>query len=298
MQGLHRQANTQIAAVALKHTNIATDHVVQHLVAAAVARVIDGAGVVLQVDPVRHHHRCGHDQFEHAKAGVALPLVVVQETTARQVEMAATAAWRNNESGAVGQAPFGPHLRPVGGPGLDGIAQLIRLGSQCGQAKRGGTLGTCALPGVFQPARERGQVLRMALGQQIGVKQLHLVGSGVVQTREKVGRVRHQQAVLVQSCTHGGLVEQLGQHARVDLSGLATTSTAVQARSVRVVGAGAAVACYHNEPRVACGQPHRAECGGCQVDTRCQVRAAAGGQARAKLLQRLLRQASLLDSGG
>ena len=149
VQRLHRQANTQVAAVAFKHPHIATDHVVQHLVAAAIARVVNGAGVILQVDPVRHHHRCGHDQFEHAKAGVALPLVIVQKAAACQVEVAAAAAGRNNEGGAVGQAPFGPHLSPVGGAIFDGFAQFIRLGSQRGQAKRGGTLGTGALPGIF-----------------------------------------------------------------------------------------------------------------------------------------------------
>ena len=52
VQRLHRQPDAQIAAVALEHAQVPTDHVVQQLVAAAVAPVVHRAGVVLQVDPV------------------------------------------------------------------------------------------------------------------------------------------------------------------------------------------------------------------------------------------------------
>ena len=102
----------------------------------------------------------------------------------------------------------------------------------------------------------------------------------------------------MQAHAHGGVVEQLGQHARIDFAGLATTGTAVQAGGVRIVGAGTAVARHQNKPCIVCGQTHRTERGGRRVDTRCQVRAAAGGQTRAKLLQRLRWQAGLLDSYG
>ena len=42
VQGLARQANAQIASIALKYTQVATHHVVQQLVAAAQAQRVTG----------------------------------------------------------------------------------------------------------------------------------------------------------------------------------------------------------------------------------------------------------------
>ena len=52
MQRLLRQTDAQIATVAFKHPDTATDNVVQNLVTAAKTQVIGGGGQVLQVDPV------------------------------------------------------------------------------------------------------------------------------------------------------------------------------------------------------------------------------------------------------
>ncbi|MBK7424243.1 MAG: hypothetical protein IPJ48_14830 [Propionivibrio sp.] len=123
MDRLHRQADAQVAAVALEHADVAAHHVVQYLVAASIELVVHRGGVVLHVDPVGHHHRRGHDQLQHLEAGVAFPPVVVQEAAAGEIHVLAAAARCDDKGGTAGETPFGPHLRPVAGARLDGLME-------------------------------------------------------------------------------------------------------------------------------------------------------------------------------
>ena len=58
---------------------------------------------------------------------------------------------------------------------------------------------------------------------------------------------------------HVGIVEDACRHPGVGLAGVATAGAAIEARGVRVVGGGAAMAGEHDEPREVLGQRHAAQ---------------------------------------
>lgn len=102
VQGLSRQADAQITAIAFKDTYKATDNVVQQLVAAAETLWITPRSVVLPVDPVRHQHGRGHQRFQHAAVVVIGAGIVVQEGAAVQWQGTGTAARRDDEGRVAG----------------------------------------------------------------------------------------------------------------------------------------------------------------------------------------------------
>ena len=99
----------------------------KHLVAAAIAQVVDGASVVLHVDPVRDDHGSSHDEFQHAAIGIALVFVIVQEGAALQIDSARTRTRCDDESGIIRQPPFRAGLRPVVGSRFDRSGERLGL---------------------------------------------------------------------------------------------------------------------------------------------------------------------------
>ena len=124
------------------------------------------------------------------------------------------------------------------------------------QAQADGALGTGALAGGFQPAAWLRHLGLQCGGHGIGVVQHDLVGGGVVECRHEMGANRNLDPQAAQVFAHGRGVEQVGQHAGVDLAGLATAGAAVKAAGVRVVKALAAVAGQQHQWREGAHQPH------------------------------------------
>ena len=122
VQGLVRQAYTQVAAIALKHADVATDDIVQNLVAAAQANGVANRGMVLPVDPVGDEHRRGHQQLEHAAIGIVARIVVVQEAASTKHQALRALARADDEGGVAAQTPLGPRLRAIVGT----AAQLLQ----------------------------------------------------------------------------------------------------------------------------------------------------------------------------
>ena len=117
-----RQADAQIPAVALKHANATTHHVVQRFVAAAESLRRAGRRVILPVDPVRHQHRRGHQKLEHTAVGVSAGVVIMQKTSPIELHAARPFARRNDEGGVTRQAPLWPRLRAI----IGAAAQLFQ----------------------------------------------------------------------------------------------------------------------------------------------------------------------------
>jgi len=93
-------------------------------------------------------------------------------------------------------------------------------------------------------------------GQQIQVKPLDLVGSGVVQCGHKPRFVRNGDASRAQATAEFRVVEQLCQAARIDLAGLPTAGAAVQRGGVCVVAGLAAMPHQQHQRREVAIQPH------------------------------------------
>jgi hypothetical protein len=134
MQRLQRQADPQIAAVALEHAEVPTDNVVEDLVAAAITSVVDGRRVVLEVDPVRHHHGPRDDRFEDRVIGIIVRSVVVQERAALEVDVLGALARGDDEEGVAGEAPLRADLGPVTRALDDRCVQLLVV-AQIGESE-------------------------------------------------------------------------------------------------------------------------------------------------------------------
>ena len=107
---LQRQTNAQVSTRTLVHPKIPARHVVQNLVPAAEEFRGHRGGVVLHVDPVGDHHRCGENRLEHAETVVFLPTILVQESESAAVDAAGTYARRNDEGGVAREPSLGPHF--------------------------------------------------------------------------------------------------------------------------------------------------------------------------------------------
>src|SRR5262249_23032356 len=86
------QADPKIAALALADSQVSADDVVEHLVPAAVARVVDGGRVVLEVDPMRDDQGARHHGFEDRVVRVVPEAIVMEERASFEVEMTAPLA--------------------------------------------------------------------------------------------------------------------------------------------------------------------------------------------------------------
>ena len=263
MQRLQRQADAQVAAVAFEDADMAADDVVQNLVAAAVKDRIDHRGVVLHVDPVRYHHRRGHDQFEDLTA-IATPVVIVQEGASAEVDVATARARRDDEGRVAGQSPLRASLGPVVGALAQGAQQAVTVG-RCVEAQCMRAFGSRARAGRAERIGQAAHEWRLRPDVGLAFEQFDFVSRGVVQSGDEYGVGRNLQAAPRQGRTHGRVIEQVGEDARVEVAGLTAAGTAVESGSVRVVGALTAVADQGDDARLDPGQAHGAQHGLGQV---------------------------------
>ena len=111
-QRLARQANPQIAPIALHHADPA-DRILRGLVTRTVAMVVNRRKQVLAIDPLGHHHRSGQDHGQRRAVGIGGPVIAVQKGAAAKIARTRQPARSNHESGVARQAPFGSNLAPM-----------------------------------------------------------------------------------------------------------------------------------------------------------------------------------------
>ena len=169
-------------------------------------------------------------------------VVVVQERAAAQVQMLAARTRRDDKGRVVGQAPLGPHLRPVIGAFAQRLLQCLRVACEARQPQAGGPLCPRALPRSVQRGPQALKPGGMRGRHRIDIQQHQFIGGGVVQPRHKVRAGRDGDAQGHQVLAHRRGVEQVGQRPGVDFTGLPTAGAAVQPRRMGVVGALAPVA--------------------------------------------------------
>ncbi len=188
-------------------------------------KVIDYRRVILHVDPLCHHHGGGHDLFQHRTVWIFTPIVIMQKTSSLQIKMTRGRPRRNDESGIVGQPPFGPEFRPITGASLQGAVELGVIHgfqSQCRCAAPSGQLTSFCQPG------------RECIGQQVfGV--INVVGDGVVQSGHKLRFFRNGNTQSRQVFPQHRCIEQIGQYLGIGQPRLATACAAVQARCMGIV---------------------------------------------------------------
>jgi hypothetical protein len=149
---LHRQADPQVAAVAIVNSKSPADDVVQHLVAATERAWVHDGSVVLQVDPGGDLHRRREQLRQQAAVRVVVGVVVVQENAPAEVGAARAVAGREHQCSISGEAPLGSHLRPVAGAVAHGRQQRDRIARLCRQAECGRSFGARSLAGLREPA--------------------------------------------------------------------------------------------------------------------------------------------------
>ena len=107
------QADAQVAGVALEHADHSASDVMQYFVAATETFGVHRRSVVLQIDPARDDHWCGHDQLQNLQVRVLSMVVAVHERAACQVQPRGSGPRRDDECGVTGETPFRSHFRPV-----------------------------------------------------------------------------------------------------------------------------------------------------------------------------------------
>lgn len=98
--------------IPLKDSDL-TDHDLGRFVPSAEGAGIRQGCIVLEVDPIRHHHRRGHDEFEHFPIRTPSVVVGVQRTPPAEIDSGCPLTRRKNECGAPGQSPLGPRFTPI-----------------------------------------------------------------------------------------------------------------------------------------------------------------------------------------
>jgi hypothetical protein len=246
VDALQRQAGLKVATVALLDAEGADD-VVRDLVAAAPEAVVHRAGVVLEVDPVRHDHRRGHDELERALGGVVAVAVVVQKDASAEVEVPRAFARRGDESGISGETPLWPCLRPVAAALMDELVELgllealarPRLAARCWRQR---------LEPSFEPKLELHEIGLMRERHFVGVEERDRVGGGVVQRGDEARVVRNLDAFTFQGTVRTiRLIEDGGGDAGIRVARMASAGTAVESGGVGIVRGVAAVTAEHDE---------------------------------------------------
>jgi hypothetical protein len=113
VQRLEGKADAKVAPIAFKDAQVATDHIVQNFVPAAVPGIVDGGCVILKIDPMGDDHRACEEAFEHRTVRVVPKRVIVEEGSALEVQVLGSMARREDHVRMVGEPPFGADLGPM-----------------------------------------------------------------------------------------------------------------------------------------------------------------------------------------
>ena len=257
VHGLQRQADAQIATRALDHPHIAAHHVVQHLVAAAVAHRIDGRGVVLQIDPVGHDHRCRHDEREHGQVGVVFPAIFVQERAAIEHQPTGALARRDHEGRVTRERPFRAHFRPVGRPTTECAKQALVISVR--EAEPSGAFATRQPAGLGERTLEADHVVAVRRGHLGPIEQRHRVGDRVVQRGHEMRRSRNADTVRHERVAYLAIVQECRGNARVDFAALSAARAARESCRLWIVARGRTMSHQGHQARKVARQAHPAQ---------------------------------------
>ena len=253
---LERQAYFEVPAVALDYAD-AADDVVQDFVAAAVAQWIDPGGVVLQVNPTAHHHRCAKNEGEYFVVGIGGCVVVVQEGAAVEFECGGATARGDDERGVVGQRPLGTYLRDVVGAFANGC--FDKLCRYCGEAQLGGAFAASEATRVKECVTHLVNVATVAGWHELQVEERNIVVGCIVESGHKNRVLGDHDTLGRQPLADLWVVEGRGCDTGVHITGVTTTGATVQGGGVGVVSTLATVSADEDETGKVFGETHVAQ---------------------------------------